>query len=83
MQLKLYWMILGLVLICLATRPAAGNDMEWESIGLRVGMNNNRNNLNFARYFTLGYRLQHMSNCVFYKHNPGLNMHMIEADYRF
>jgi lipid A 3-O-deacylase len=40
-------------------------------------------NLNFARHFTIGYRLQHMSNGVIYKHNPGLNMHMIEVGYRF
>lgn len=40
-------------------------------------------NLNFARHFTIGYRLQHMSNFVVYEHNPGLNMHMIEVGYRF
>ncbi len=40
-------------------------------------------NLNFARHFTIGYRLQHMSNGVIYEHNPGLNMHMIEVGYRF
>ena len=40
-------------------------------------------NLNFARHFTIGYRLQHMSNGVLYEHNPGLNMHMIEMGYRF
>ena len=40
-------------------------------------------NLNFGRHFTIGYRLQHMSNGVIYKHNPGLNMYMIEVGYRF
>ena len=40
-------------------------------------------NLNFARHFTIGYRLQHMSNGVLYEKNPGLNMHMIEVGYRF
>jgi hypothetical protein len=40
-------------------------------------------NFNLGRHFTIGYRLQHMSNAVLYKHNPGLNMHMLEAGYRF
>ena len=40
-------------------------------------------NLNFARHFTIGYRLQHMSNGILYEHNPGLNMHMLEVGYRF
>ncbi len=40
-------------------------------------------NLNFARHFTIGYRLQHMSNGVLYDENPGLNLHMIEIGYRF
>ncbi len=40
-------------------------------------------NLNFARHFTIGYRLQHMSNAGLYDTNPGLNMHMIELGYRF
>jgi lipid A 3-O-deacylase len=40
-------------------------------------------NFNLGRRFTIGYRLQHMSNAVLYKHNPGLNMHMLEAGYRF
>ena len=40
-------------------------------------------NLNFARHFTIGYRLQHMSNGVLYDKNPGLNMYMLEVGYRF
>ena len=40
-------------------------------------------NFNFSRHFSIGYRLQHMSNGVFYDVNPGLNMHMIEMGYRF
>lgn len=40
-------------------------------------------NFIFHRHFSLGYRLQHMSNGVLYEHNPGLNMHMIEMKYRF
>jgi hypothetical protein len=40
-------------------------------------------NFNIARHFAVGYRLQHMSNFVFYDSNPGLNLHMIEAVYRF
>jgi hypothetical protein len=38
---------------------------------------------NIARHFAAGYRLQHMSNFVFYDSNPGLNLHMIEGAYRF
>jgi hypothetical protein len=40
-------------------------------------------NFNFSRHFSIGYRLQHMSNGVLYDVNPGLNMHMIEMSYRF
>jgi hypothetical protein len=40
-------------------------------------------NLNFTRNFTIGYRLQHMSNGFLYDANPGLNLHMIELGYRF
>ncbi len=36
-----------------------------------------------SRHFTIGYRLQHMSNLVFYDENPGLNLHMIEFGYNF
>jgi hypothetical protein len=38
---------------------------------------------NIARHFAVGYRLQHMSNFVFYDSNPGLNLHLIEGAYRF
>jgi hypothetical protein len=38
---------------------------------------------NITRHFAVGYRLQHMSNFVFYDSNPGLNLHMIETGYRF
>ena len=40
-------------------------------------------NFNFIQQFTIGYRLQHMSNFVFYDSNPGLNLHMIEIGYIF
>ena len=40
-------------------------------------------NINFFHHYSLGYRLQHMSNFVLYDDNPGLNMHMIEVEYRF
>ena len=179
MQFKPDWMILVLLLISLATQPAAGNDMDWKSIGLRAGMDDNCGdedfkqyesfatwslpwiwhpfsnwtigtyleanagmlhgggespfvgsigpglyftgfkeridismginpsiiskhkfgdenlggtvqftshigvNLNFTRHFTIGYRLQHMSNGILYDKNPGLNLHMIEMGYRF
>jgi hypothetical protein len=36
-----------------------------------------------TRHFTVGYRLQHMSNFVFYDSNPGLNLHMLEGAFRF
>lgn len=36
-----------------------------------------------GRHFAVGYRLQHMSNLVFYDSNPGLNLHMIEGTFRF
>lgn len=38
---------------------------------------------NITRHFAVGYRIQHMSNFVFYDSNPGLNLHMLEAVYRF
>ena len=38
---------------------------------------------NIARHFAVGYRLQHMSNFVFYHPNPGLNLHMLEGAFRF
>ena len=40
-------------------------------------------NFIFNHHYSIGYRLQHMSNGVLYEHNPGLNMHMIEMGYRF
>jgi len=40
-------------------------------------------NFIFTNHVHIGYRLQHMSNAVIYKHNPGLNTHMIELGYRF
>jgi len=179
MQLKLYWMILVFVSISFVPHPLSGNEIVWRSIGLRAGVNDNRNdedfkqyesfatwslpwtwhpslnwtigtyleanagmlrgggesafvgsigpglyftgfkeridismginpsiiskhkfgdenlggtvqftshigvNLNFTRHFTIGYRLQHMSNGILYDKNPGLNLHMIEMGYRF
>ena len=179
MQLKLYWMILMLLLINLANQTVDGKEIDMMSIGLRAGMNDNRNdedfkqyevlstwnlpwtrqwdtgltlstyleanagvlrgggksafvgsigpgihitgfkkkltismginptiigkykfgdedlggpieftshiglNLNFARHYTIGYRLQHMSNAFLYDTNPGVNSHMIEIVYRF
>jgi hypothetical protein len=40
-------------------------------------------NVVFYDHYSLGYRLQHMSNAGFYDHNPGVNMHMLEVEYRF
>ena len=39
--------------------------------------------LHLTRNLVVGYRLQHMSNLVFYDANPGLNLHMIEIAYSF
>jgi hypothetical protein len=39
--------------------------------------------LRFTRHLILGYRLQHMSNLVFYDANPGLNLHMVGIGYSF
>jgi|HubBroStandDraft_2_1064218.scaffolds.fasta_scaffold371398_1 lipid A 3-O-deacylase len=36
-----------------------------------------------TKYFTAGWRYQHMSNAGIYKHNPGLNLQMLSASYRF
>ena len=36
-----------------------------------------------AHHYSIGYRLQHMSNAILYDENPGLNLHMIEVSYRF
>ena len=33
--------------------------------------------------FRVGYRLQHMSNSGLAGHNPGLNLHVLSASYRF
>lgn len=33
--------------------------------------------------FFIGYRFQHMSNAHLDVHNPGLNMHMVSAGYKF
>ena len=49
-QLKLYRIIPVLILISIATQPGAGKAMAWKSIGLRAGMNDNRNNENFKQY---------------------------------
>lgn len=38
---------------------------------------------NFLQHVTFGYRLQHMSNFVFYDSNPGLNLHMLEIGFNF
>ena len=40
-------------------------------------------NLILTNRYSIGYRLQHMSNGVLYEHNPGVNIHMIEVGYRF
>jgi hypothetical protein len=40
-------------------------------------------NIYIADHYSIGYRLQHMSNLVLYDHNPGVNMHMIGIGYRF
>jgi lipid A 3-O-deacylase len=37
----------------------------------------------FKENFDIGCRFQHMSNAGIYKHNPGLNLEMLTADYTF
>jgi hypothetical protein len=36
-----------------------------------------------TKYFTVGWRYQHVSNAGIYKHNPGLNLQMLSASYAF
>jgi len=40
-------------------------------------------NWDIGSHFRLGYRLQHMSDAGLTDHNPGLNLHMFSASYRF
>ena len=54
MHLKRYWMILVLLLVSLATRPAAGNEIVWRSIGLRGGVYDGRNDEDFKQYEGFG-----------------------------
>jgi len=35
------------------------------------------------RFMKLGYRFQHMSNASLYKKNPGINLHVFEARFKF
>ena len=177
--MKRYWVLWVFVIIGFVTQPVCGGEIAWRSIGLRGGVNDNRNDEDFEQYeafttwklpwlrqwdsgwalgtyleanagvlsgggttafvgsigpglyisglkdmveismginptiiskhkfgddnlggpiqftshiglnliltnrYSIGYRLQHMSNGVLYEHNPGLNTHMIEAGYRF
>lgn len=72
--------------ICLGVNPTiiSGHEFGDDDLGgpfqftSHIGVD-----FNITRHFTVGYRLQHMSNFVFYDSNPGLNLHMIEAAYRF
>lgn len=40
-------------------------------------------NVDLGQHFRVGYRFQHMSNAGLFKHNPGLNLHMLAVSYRF
>jgi hypothetical protein len=40
-------------------------------------------NVTIKKHFSIGYRLQHMSNAGLYSANPGVNFHMITLGYRF
>jgi hypothetical protein len=40
-------------------------------------------NLDFGSHWRLGYRFQHMSNAHLSHDNPGLNLHMFAASWRF
>ena len=37
----------------------------------------------FTKSFVIGYNYEHISNAGFYYHNPGINSHLIELQYRF
>jgi len=177
-KLSPYWTILVIVLSSLISQPLCAVEISWRSLGLRAGINDNRNDEDFEQYegfstwslpwswqwdsgwaldtfieanagvltadgetgfvgsvgpglyisikevvgismginptliskhdygdddlggafqftshiglnavfydhYSLGYRLQHMSNAGFYDHNPGVNMHMLAVEYRF
>ncbi len=43
-------MILVFLLISLATQPLSGNEIDWRSIGLRGGVDDNRNDEDFKQY---------------------------------
>jgi lipid A 3-O-deacylase len=36
-----------------------------------------------TKFFTVGWRYQHMSNAGIYNHNPGLNLQMLSTSYNF
>jgi hypothetical protein len=40
-------------------------------------------NWHITKCFTVGCRFQHMSNAGIYRHNPGLNLEVLSASYRF
>ena len=40
-------------------------------------------NWDLGSHFRIGYRFQHMSNGGLTDHNPGLNLHVLSANYRF
>jgi hypothetical protein len=50
MRLKLHSMLLVFVLISFAPHPLSGNEIDWRSIGLRAGVNDNRNDEDFKQY---------------------------------
>jgi hypothetical protein len=50
MLMRLYWVPLVLVFIGFAPHPLWGGGISWRSIGLRGGVNDNRNDENFEQY---------------------------------
>jgi hypothetical protein len=48
--MKLYCIILALVFIGIEPHPLWGSEIAWRSIGLRGGVNDNRNDENFEQY---------------------------------
>ncbi len=48
--MKFYCIILALVFIGIEPHPLWGGEIAWRSIGLRGGVNDNRNDENFEQY---------------------------------
>ncbi|ROQ91160.1 acyloxyacyl hydrolase [Desulfosoma caldarium] len=64
-----------------AVRPAFLEDHNFgkENLGGEIQFTEEIGiNLILSKYFSLGYRFQHLSNAGLYTHNPGLDFHVLE-----